>query len=161
HEEHDLLAARPHRLHCRSSSASMATRSRASMHRFAALTILVGFGCSSRQNVPCNDDTNCDLASGGMCLAVQSGNRWCAYPDTSCAGGFRYSDFDVGDGVSGECVNSSVDAGVDGPKEECSDWIAFVRSDGLYVIRPDGTGLRSVATGNKEADPVWSPDGSR
>lgn len=129
------------------------------MHHFAALVLLAGFGCSSRQNVECNDNTNCDLASGGVCLAASSGNQWCAYPDPNCTSGFRFSDFEVGDGVSGQCADTS-DAGMDGPAM-CKDSIAFTRSDGLYVIRPDGTGIMSVATGNKETKPVWSPNGSR
>lgn len=123
--------------------------------------VLVMAACTGRQNVQCEQDSNCDLSGGGVCTVVTAtNNRWCAYPDPQCQSGYRFSDFDVGDGVSGQCVSSSADAGVDGPKE-CNDRIAFVRSDGLYVIRPDGTGLQSVATGSKENDPVWSPDGSR
>jgi Tol biopolymer transport system component len=46
------------------------------------------------------------------------------------------------------------------------DLIAFAwggdrdNPNGLYVIAPDGTGLRLVATGNV-FDPAWSPDGTR
>ena len=38
-----------------------------------------------------------------------------AYPDPECPGGLRYSDVSVGDGVSGQCVDSAdlTDAGVD------------------------------------------------
>jgi Tol biopolymer transport system component len=130
------------------------------MHRFAAVSLLLQFGCSNRQNVECNENSNCDLSSGGVCLTASSGNHWCAYPDPNCSSGFRFSDFDVGDGVSGECAAATSDGGVDG-SGMCKESIAFTRSDGLYVIRPDGTGILSLATGNKEASPVWSPDGTR
>jgi TolB protein len=36
--------------------------------------------------------------------------------------------------------------------------LAFVRDGAVYVIRPDGTGLRRVTTGSA---PAWSPDGGR
>ena len=69
---------------------------------FALLTA----GCPARKDVPCSEDGSCDLSPGGACLAGPSSNAWCAYPDSSCPSGFRYSDFDVGDGVSGKCVGA-------------------------------------------------------
>ena len=41
-----------------------------------------------------------------------TGHRWCAYPDGTCPSGYRYSDIQVGDNVSGMCV-PGMDAGVD------------------------------------------------
>jgi Tol biopolymer transport system component len=125
--------------------------------KFAFLIALAG--CSNRKDVQCDVDSNCDLATGGVCVTASTGNNWCAYPDQNCAGGFRFSDYEVGDGVGGMCADARVDAGVDAGA--CTELIAFTREDGLYVVRPDGTGLQSLATGNREAKPVWSPDGSR
>ena len=42
--------------------------------------------------------------------------------------------------------------------------IAFTRSDGIYVMQPDGTGVRSLRRGTVAShafDLDWSPDGSR
>jgi len=127
--------------------------------RLGFAILVAAVGCSNRKDVQCNNDGNCDLAAGGVCVTAASGNRWCAYPDQGCPSGYRFSDFDVGDGVSDACVDGS-DGGVDGGT--CSDQlIAFVRDDGLYVVHPDGSGVQSLATGNQEANPAWSPDGSR
>jgi Tol biopolymer transport system component len=43
------------------------------------------------------------------------------------------------------------------------EWLAFTTDGSLYVVRPDGTGLRRVVSGGfVTAPPVqWSPDGSR
>jgi formylglycine-generating enzyme len=62
-------------------------------------------GCGSNSaSIQCDVEANCDLASGGICAMAASGNRWCAYPDANCPGGYRYSDFQVGDSLSGVCV---------------------------------------------------------
>ncbi|HEU0029909.1 MAG TPA: hypothetical protein VFQ53_04695 [Kofleriaceae bacterium] len=120
-------------------------------------SIAVLAGCPNRQNVPCNADTNCDLAAGGVCVAGPS-EQWCAYPDSNCPGGYRFSDFDVGDGVSGQCVggNTNVDAPL-----ACQQLIAFHRTDGLYIVKPDGMGIDGRASGQTEENAVWSPDGTR
>lgn len=61
--------------------------------------------CTGRKNVQCEQDSNCDLSGGGVCTTVaETNNRWCAYPDPQCESGYRFSDFDVGDGVSNQCV---------------------------------------------------------
>lgn len=87
------------------------------------VTLLVLAGCANRQNVPCNENSNCSLATGGTCVAGPS-DSWCAYPDPSCPSGYRFSDFDVGDGVSGQCVGQvGVDAGVgDAPDGMPGTW---------------------------------------
>jgi hypothetical protein len=90
---------------------------RAAVHRLVAISFVLLAGCPNRQNVPCSEDRHCDLSSGGACLAGPSTSSWCAYPDSSCPSGFRYSDFDVGDGVGGTCVDDEgpKDAGIDAP----------------------------------------------
>lgn len=87
---------------------------------FVALLLVCATGCPNRRNVPCVEDSNCDLSYGGVCLAGPTPSSWCAYPDPQCPGGYRYSDFDVGDGVSGECVapptpDAMPDAAIDAP----------------------------------------------
>ena len=79
------------------------------------VTIVALAACNKGSNVQCDQNSNCDLSGGGMCIAASTGNMWCAYPDPLCPGGYRYSDQSIGDGVSGECVpnNAVVDAGVD------------------------------------------------
>lgn len=68
--------------------------------------------CGGRLNVQCEQDSNCNVSTGGVCAAAVTGNRWCSYPDSSCASGLRYSDVQVGDGVSGSCVaKPGADAG--------------------------------------------------
>lgn len=43
------------------------------------------------------------------------------------------------------------------------EWLAFTTDDGIYLVRPDGTGLRLVVSGDFVEAPAvqWSPDGSR
>jgi hypothetical protein len=82
--------------------------------------------CTKLANVQCDQDSNCNLSGGGVCMAAPSGNQWCAYPDPSCPSGYSYSTQAVGDGVSGTCVAetaSPVDAGIDGPGF-VPDWVA-------------------------------------
>lgn len=78
-----------------------------------ALLVSAILGCGSRDNLQCEQNSNCDLSGGGLCSDPGTGHRWCAYPDGSCAGGYRYSDVQVGDGVSGQCLPGPEDAGVD------------------------------------------------
>ena len=60
--------------------------------------------CHQAADVPCQQDADCDLAAEGLCVAATTSNKWCAYPDTECPSGYRYSDFDVGDGVGATCT---------------------------------------------------------
>ena len=69
-------------------------------------------GLPGAQNVQCERDMHCDRFAGGVCHVAPSGNQWCAYPDPACPSGYRYSDLDVGDGISGQCTE------IDGS----SDW---------------------------------------
>lgn len=75
----------------------------------ASSTCIVG--CSSVANVQCDQSSVCDLHPGGSCMAAPSGNKWCAYPDSSCPSGYRYGTFQTGDGVAGLCVAEQPDAG--------------------------------------------------
>lgn len=110
--------------------------------------------CNNGSNVQCDQNSNCDLSGGGMCIAASTGNMWCAYPDPLCPGGYRYSDQSIGDGVSGQCVpdNTMVDAGVDAPPD--------VPIDGPAVI-PGSWGKQIPGAGFESVDAVAvSPDGS-
>jgi dipeptidyl aminopeptidase/acylaminoacyl peptidase len=40
------------------------------------------------------------------------------------------------------------------------EWITFLEGGGVSVVRPDGSGLRTVAAGANRS-PTWSPDGSK
>ena len=78
--------------------------------------LLVGAvpACINHVNVQCGQDSDCNLSGGGVCAeAAGTGNHWCAYPDSGCPTGYRYSTLDVGDGVSGVCVPMTSDAGID------------------------------------------------
>lgn len=135
---------------------------------------LVAAGCGGRHNVPCEVDTNCDLSADGRCIQGPT-EKWCAYPDSSCPSGYRFSELDVGDGVSGQCVAShDVDAGVDAVDAEigdgnvsCKPRIAF--ADGVtgkrevWVTNPDGSGKQNVSNSAAYDDwrPSWSPDGTK
>jgi hypothetical protein len=80
------------------------------------MVVIVASACGGPSNaVSCNENANCNLSSGGMCVSTTSG-QWCAYPDPGCPSGYRYSDQSVGGGLSGQCVpeqDAVVDAGID------------------------------------------------
>lgn len=103
--------------------------------------------------IECIDDSSCRLAADGMCeVNEETGNQFCTYPDTACESGRRWSDVDVEASISGTCLP---------PLPVCQPLVAFVRSDGLYVMPTNGATLQSVASGGMETAPVWSPDGRR
>jgi hypothetical protein len=69
------------------------------------VTTVLSAGCNPHDNVQCASNLDCNLTAGGVCLmAPPSGHQWCAYPDSGCTSGYRYSNDDVGDGVGGTCV---------------------------------------------------------
>lgn len=133
--------------------------------------LLVGVaGCPNRQDVQCLDNTSCDRFASGTCRLNVTGNRWCSYPDPSCPEGYRYSDLDVGDGVSGQCVRSSsnVDAGIDGPANgSCVPELMFQRGtlfQSPEILRVDLESFNEMPVSNGidiDTDAEWSPDGNR
>ena len=148
---------------------------------FVIVALVVGTACNPVHDFQCAQDTNCDLASGGTCLAAPAtGNHWCAYPNSTCPSGYSYSKGDVGDGVSGSCVIPAdagviADAGIteDTGTAACKFRIAFVDSDGpgfqilatvtreVWVSNLDGSGLLNLSKNETadDTDPSWSPDG--
>jgi len=152
--------------------------------RLANLIVMAFAGtlvaCINHVNVQCGQDSDCNLSGGGACTAAAgTTDRWCAYPDSGCPTGYRYSTLDVGDGVSGMCVagtDAGVDAGIDAVGDTtCKLRVAFVDgkppSFGLeddssgqgevWIANPDGSGLVNLSN-NATADdahPSWSPDG--
>lgn len=58
-------------------------------------------------DVQCETDEHCNRSAGGTCNTAPSGNSWCTYLDAECESGRRWSDLDVGDGLSGECVTAT------------------------------------------------------
>lgn len=103
-------------------------------------------GCLSPANVQCIENANCNRFTGGICtMNALTRNQWCTYPDPNCAGGRRWSDLSVGDGVSGTCVDPSLgamDAGIDADTRRWSQ----------------PTMIFSMATSFDEGVPVISPD---
>lgn len=57
-------------------------------------------------DIQCVESENCNRFSGGVCRSAPSGSRWCSYPDSECPSGYRFSDLDVGDGLSGACTET-------------------------------------------------------
>jgi len=64
-------------------------------------------GCPGEKDVPCSEDSDCDLTTGGKCTLADSGNKWCAYPDPNCSSGLRFSDQGVGDSVGDTCTSGT------------------------------------------------------
>ncbi|HEX4804572.1 MAG TPA: hypothetical protein VFU94_01620 [Conexibacter sp.] len=49
----------------------------------------------------------------------------------------------------------------DAPAWSTRNWIAFLRADGVYRVRPDGHGLRRLVRRRGCSDVAWSPHGTR
>ncbi len=85
--------------------------------------LLVACGGGAK-DTECVASENCNLEPGGRCVAnPPTGSMWCQYPDSSCSSGTRWSDFQTGDGLSGQCVASDVDGGMGpdgGPSADAS-----------------------------------------
>ena len=122
--------------------------------------------CSSpSKDVECSRDSNCNLEADGQCQAACSGRKWCSYPDTDCSSGTRWSDFDTGDGLSGNCLKAAdlcptVDAGppdaslIDAGNVDCEEGILFAgeidnpnSNFDIFRVKPDGatTNLTNLA----------------
>lgn len=89
--------------------------------------VIVGIAstaCTKISPVQCEQSSNCDLSSGGICMQAPSGNSWCAYPDPACPSGYSYSTQAVGDGVSGQCVAESSPVADAGPETDAGVVVA-------------------------------------
>jgi hypothetical protein len=63
--------------------------------------------------IECTANTDCNRFGGGTCDPYAgTDHSFCTYPDPACPGGRRWSDLDVEQPISGECVGAP-DAGVD------------------------------------------------
>lgn len=123
-----------------------------------AVGTLLLTACPTSNPVECRDISSCDLGPGGACVASPSGNRWCAYPDSTCASGQRYSDQSVGDGLAGTCVAEMIDAGVDAEMVDATDAPVDASIDGNGIADPfvirhgsdsgdSGTSIAALGTG--------------
>lgn len=123
------------------------------MRRAIAWAIfVVTAACNPRANVPCAQSADCDLSSGGQCVAAATGTAWCAYPDPACPGGLRFSDRGVGDGLAGSCVAETPDedAGVDAP----ADVIDATVGPATFAVTYGGAATEIVASLGPVADGV-------
>lgn len=134
----------------------------------AALAVALTACFTRRDFIECEDQTSCGLAVGGQCLVNPStGHQFCAYPDADCPDGFRWSDYDVEETISGTCVEpgSGADGGVDASLPICSDLGCspigiFCDANGCACTPPGGTETACdrgpVTDGGMDAPP---PDG--
>ncbi len=88
----------------------------------AATSLAALVGCPGTPDfIECRDGESC--FEGGQCLAnLETGHQFCAYEDPSCPSGMRWSDLDVEDGISGECVDETIplDGGLDGTPQDAT-----------------------------------------
>jgi Tol biopolymer transport system component len=136
------------------------------------------FACSGDSpTVQCGQESDCNLSAGGLCsINEDTGHTWCTYADSACPAGRRWSEFGTGDGLAGQCVDTS-DAGIpdaapDAPPDAalidaaplpCSALVAF--ADGeldrheVYVTRADGTAPLNISQSpdSDDVEPNWSP----
>jgi len=113
-------------------------------------------------DVPCQQDSNCSLSPGGMCTESPTG-KWCAYPDPSCASGYRFSDLDVEDSVAATCVpgetprTATLTVTIDGPGTVASDVNGLECTantcTGTFMV---GTQINLLATPTSDAFLGWS-----
>lgn len=69
----------------------------------AALMLMAASCSPGPHTFECADNAACNLKPAGTCVSTPSGG-WCAYPDTDCPSGLRFSDTDVGEGLAGTCT---------------------------------------------------------
>ena len=72
------------------------------------LAILLAACAGEKKDVPCTQNSDCDLTTGGVCVPASTGNMWCAFPDAECPSGLRYSDQGVGDDLGGTCTEGTL-----------------------------------------------------
>lgn len=115
------------------------------------------WACPGRNNVQCEQSSNCNLSSGGMCVAAPSGNMWCAYPDPACPSGYRYSDQEVGDGVGGQCVAEGTDGGVDAPDASIDGGTVVSGQNADLVIGQNDFTSNTANSGGQSANSLSGP----
>jgi len=99
------------------SAAGHGSMARTFVTAFALPFLALLAACpSDRPPIECVDNTSCGLAAEGECrVNPETGHQFCAYPDGECPSGYRWSDYDVEEPISGECyAPSPIDAGTDG-----------------------------------------------
>lgn len=124
------------------------------------LAIATTWGCiPAARDVQCIEDANCDRFDGGACRSAPSGHHWCSYPDSECPSGYRYSDLDVGDGVSGTCTETpGQPRWVRQIGGLGSDWGNGIAVDGEGNVIAAGTFTDSLQIGDTTLTSVGSYD---
>ncbi len=122
--------------------------------RWILLALVTAWGCLPPQDVQCTEDSNCNRFAGGACRSAPSGHRWCSYPDSACSSGYRYSDLDVGDGLSAECTGFDLTISVEG------DGAGAVSSMPGDLVCSSGTCTRSFAEGTRIELAAEAKDGA-
>jgi hypothetical protein len=130
------------------------------------LTLWAAGLCSCFQpfEVECGVDDHCNRFPGGLCHQNSAtGNQWCKYPDTGCPSGYRYSDLDVGDGVSATCV--AVVEAPSRPIVENGQRADLVLGQEIFTTRDENHGGLSARSLRRpsgvavdEADRLWILD---
>ena len=128
----------------------------ARMFVWALMSFVVMAACGSHAELQCEQNSVCDLGIGGVCTALGTGHSWCAYPDPGCQSGYRFSNQQVGDGVSGACVAVDVDAGVavDSGGDEVIPGLS--KRGPLIDYLPPTTGSAYAGTPTIVGNGVWS-----
>lgn len=115
--------------------------------------------CPSDKNVPCQVDSNCNLSPGGLCAAARTGNKWCAYPDSDCSSGHRFSDEGVGDDQGGLCIEPQLTVMIGGTGAGAVSSIpeGLVCTNGMCSgAFPEGTQVELTATASEGSFLGWS-----
>jgi WD40 repeat protein len=98
------------------------------------------------------DDSQPTFSPDGRGLAFSSGPVDSVH--RPLARGIRTSD------LAGHTVRQVTARGL-APAWSTRGWIAFLRRDGVYRVRPDGRGLRSAVVRHRCTDVAWSPRGAK
>ncbi len=117
-----------------------------------------------RDPIECEGDLSCGLAAGGRCLVnVDTGNQFCAYPDSSCESGMRWSDYDVEEPISGQCVAGSLDGGTDNTpptivsRSPDADATGVSRTAAISVMFSEPIAAASVTAGSFQVSGPGGP----
>lgn len=67
--------------------------------------LVAALGCTRRVELECAADVDCMELAGGSCREnAPTSHKWCAYPDASCDGGYRFGDDFTGDDLASLCA---------------------------------------------------------